>query len=136
MIRIFFILLLFTAAGCTNTEQSPSSASSDNDLDAVRNFLRAALDGKWSEANRYLVQDSVNIQIMQSAESQYEMKGLQEKRGFREANITIYDTRKISDSISVVHYSNTFKNKRDSLKVVYQEGQWLVDLKYSLLPSK
>jgi hypothetical protein len=54
-----------------------------------------------------------------------------DQRGYREAQITIHDTRKINDSTTVVIYSNTFKKERDSVKAVIVNGDWLVDLKYS-----
>ena len=63
------------------------------------------------------------------------MKG-EDKRGYREANITFYGERKIGDSAVVVNYSNTYKNQKDSLKLVNNNGQWLVDFKYSFISGK
>jgi hypothetical protein len=134
MKRYLFGLALLATFSCNNNNNG-TAPESENDLDAGRNFIRAALDGKWSDAKQYMLTDSVNVQLLETAASRYEMKGLQEKRGYRESSITIYDTRKVNDSASVIKYSNTFKNVRDSLKIVRLNGQWLVDLKYSLLPT-
>ncbi len=126
--------LLFLLAACGGPEEKEDTAS-ENDVDAARNFIRAALDGKWDKARSYKVEDSTNNALLQTAEDMYQQRGLQEKRGYREANITFYETRQLNDSIAMVEYANTYKKQRDTLKLVKLSGQWLVDLKYSLLPN-
>jgi hypothetical protein len=127
----YSLLLLLS---CNNTAEEKKVPASENDVDAARNFIRASLDGKWSEAKKFMVGDPVNVQLLETAESQYQTKGREEKRGYREASITLYDSRQVNDSTTIVKYANTFKNIKDSLKVVNTKGQWLIDLKYSLLP--
>ena len=94
-------------------------------------FIRDALDGKFKEARQLMVADSVNDSRMTDTERTYEHMSQDTKRSYRESSITIYDTRKLNDSTSIVVYSNTFKNMRDSVKVVRKSGQWLIDLKYT-----
>lgn len=103
----------------------------ENDVDAASMFIRSALDGKWKDARKLIVQDSANIEDLEAAERVAERKGATDKRGYRESQITIHDTRKINDSTSVIIYSNTFKKQKDSVKSVRVNGNWLVDLKYS-----
>ena len=126
--------IVFLLAACGGTEEKDETAS-EIDVDAARNFIRAALDGKWDKAKSYMLVDSTNAALLQTAEEVYQQQGLQEKRGYREANITFYETRQLSDSIAMVEYANTYKKERDTLKIVKINGQWLVDLKYSLLPN-
>ena len=128
---LLIALLLFSC----NSEEGNHSTTSENDTDAARNFIRAAMDGKWDEARSYMIQDSTNLQLLDRAESMYQGKEREVKRSYRESNIRFYDTRKINDSVTVINYSNTYKNQKDSLKVVRTGGQWLIDLKYSLLPT-
>jgi hypothetical protein len=79
-----------------------------------------------------MVQDSTNTQLLDAYESNYETHmNREDKRGYREASITLYDSRQENDSVTIVNYSNSYKKKRDSLKVVRINNQWLVDLKYS-----
>lgn len=127
---LFFALLLFSC----NNDEGNNQTSSENDTDAARNFIRAALDGKWDEARRFMIQDSANLERLDRVESMYRGMEREVKRSYRESSIRFYDSRKISDSITVIQYSNTYKNQKDSLKVVRTGGQWLIDLKYSLLP--
>jgi len=122
------ILLTFIIISCTNNS---ADSAPENDLDAARMFIRDALDGKFKEARQLMVADSVNDNRMTDTERTYEHMSQDTKRNYRESSITIYDTRKLNDSTSIVVYSNTFKNVKDSVKVVRKNGQWLVDLKYT-----
>jgi hypothetical protein len=131
LMSLLFAFILFSC----NSDESNHSNTSENDTDAARNFIRAALDGKWEEARRFMIQDSTNLQLLDRAESMYQGKEREVKRSYRESNIRFYDTRKVNDTITVINYSNTYKNQKDSLKVVRTGGQWLIDLKYSLLPT-
>ena len=116
---------------CSNNDETAGSATGENDIDAARMFIRSALDGKWKDARRLIVQDPVNIEDLETAERMADRRDAVTQRNYREAQITIHNTRKVNDSISIVTYSNTFKKQRDSVKVIRIGGQWLVDLKYS-----
>ncbi|MDB5209095.1 MAG: hypothetical protein JWR72_4170 [Flavisolibacter sp.] len=125
----FVFLPLFYA--CSNNSDG-ITGKPENDVDAARMFIRSALDGRWKEARKLIVPDSANIEDLEVAERNYtERMNAMDQRGYREAQITIHDTRKINDSASVIIYSNTFKKERDSIKAINLNGDWLVDLKYS-----
>lgn len=123
--------LLFIAA-CGNEEKAP--ATSDNHVDAVRNFVRAALDGKFAEARMYMISDSVNNNYMDVAERSYANMSQENKDGYRASSIQFPSPMiTVNDSTSIVIYSNSFKNNPDTLKVVKTGGKWLVDFKYLYL---
>jgi hypothetical protein len=128
MKRCLVILLSCFLFSCTN---SNNESAPENDLDAARMFIRDALDGKFREARQLMISDTINENRMADTERTYEKMSKDTKRNYRESSITIYDTRKINDSTSIVVYSNTFKNMKDSVKVIRKGGQWLVDLKYT-----
>jgi hypothetical protein len=121
-----FLMLVLS---CNNSRTDVPA--SETDLDAARNFIRSALDGKWSEARRFMIQDSVNTQILDRYEERYQRIDREEQRGYREASIINYDPRKVNDSTIIFNYANSFIKQKDSLKVVKVNGSWLVDLKYS-----
>jgi len=112
-----------------------STASSETDLDAARNFLNAALAGKWTDARQLVIQDSVNVQLIETAEDRYNGMKNEEKVNYMQAHPILHESRKMGDSVTIVNYSNTYTKKMDSLKIVRQGKEWLIDLKYSLLPS-
>ncbi len=127
-IAAFCFLLLFFASCVDNNEP----AKSENDVDAARNFIRAALDGDYAKARTYMLQDSLNTQLLNTFEDNYRTHmNSEDKRGYRESSIQRMDVRKLSDSVSIVKYSNSYMNKLDSLKVVNVNGTWVIDFKYS-----
>jgi type IV secretory pathway component VirB8 len=125
---IIFLFLLFFLHAC-NSDKKPSGQS-ENEIDAARNFIRAALDGKFDEARTFLLPDSVNTNFMDVAERSYMKTDDDTKRSYRSSSINIHQVKSINDSTTVVIYSNSFKNDHDTLKVLKQNGQWLVDFKY------
>lgn len=132
---LLLALLLPLAWACSNNAENAKPAQGENDVDAARLFIRSALDGRWKDARRLILQDSANVQDLDVAEQNYTQRlTASDQREYREAQIRIYDTRRVNDSVSIVTYANTvpkYKDRRDSVRVVRQNGTWLVDLKYS-----
>jgi hypothetical protein len=122
-----FLFLLFVFYACKDKKEP---GKSENDIDAARNFIRAALDGKFEQARTYLLPDSVNENWMDVAERSYEKTDAETKNGYRSSSINIHQVSPVNDSTTVIIYSNSFKNDHDTLKVLKKNGQWLVDLKY------
>lgn len=131
--NFLFLFLLFlspvlTLTGCKSKDKQ--AARSEDNIDAARNFIRAALDGKFSEARGFMVTDSVNTNYMDVAERSYQRAGQEVKNGYRSSTIRIYSTSDINDSTAIIIYSNSYKNDPDTLRMLRIKGQWLVDLKY------
>jgi hypothetical protein len=136
MKRLYYISFLFLPFfyACSNDSQGASTDRSESDVDAARNFIRAALDNDFEKARTYVIRDSVNNQYVDLAKQSRANLSKDENNKYHNASIRIYDTRKITDSISIITYANSYKNKKDSLKVVRENNAWLVDFKYSFLP--
>jgi len=120
--------LLFCAC---NNSGTISSNEPENDLDAARTFIKDALDGKFEQARQIMLKDSTNEQTMDVIERNYEHMSQSDRFGYRSASIQIHNTREVNDSTRIVTYSNSYKNQKDSLKLVRVNGQWLVDLKFT-----
>jgi hypothetical protein len=123
-----FLFLFFFAVACNN--DNPKKNKAEDDLDAARSFIDAALKGDFAKAKDYAVKDSINLQFLDVRERIYASMDSREKEEYRNASIHIYDVKKVNDSTTVVIYANSFKNDKDTLKVLRQAGQWLVDVKY------
>ena len=125
----FFSVTVFWA--CNNSEQPPVANQPENDLDAARTFIRDALDGKFEHARQLMLRDSINDQSMDVTERSYEHMPQADRIGYRDASIQIHNTKTVADT-TFITYSNSYKNKNQNLKLVKINGQWLVDLKYTL----
>lgn len=124
------IILLLTA--CNDSTKKPE-VKPENGMDAAGEFLRAALDGNYKKARTYLVNDTTNKQMIDIYEGDYN-NGLspEDKKAYKAASIRfLKETHTINDSVTIVHYSNSYKNKPDSLKIIKMNGQWFVDLNFT-----
>jgi hypothetical protein len=126
-----FLFLLFFAC---NSSDETSTPASENDVDAARNFIDAALKGHYDEARKLVVQDSINNAWVDLFKRAYqERMSMADKAGYRNASINIHNVQSVNDSTTIVKYSNSYKKQNDSLKVVRRNGEWLVDLGDSFL---
>lgn len=125
------VLLIPFFYACNDNEPVVVSDKPENDLDAARIFIKDALDGKFEKARQIMLRDSTNDQTMDVIERNYEHMPQSDRIGYRDASIQIHNTREVNDSTRIVTYSNSYKNKKDSLKLVRFNGQWLVDLKFT-----
>ncbi|HYM92751.1 MAG TPA: hypothetical protein VET23_01315 [Chitinophagaceae bacterium] len=125
--KYIFLFLFFIVAGCGNNKEEKKP---ENDIDAARDFIRAALDGKFDEAKTYLLRDSSNLQYLDAVARNYEKMDADTKDNYHEASINIHRVNPINDSTTIVVYSNSFKNITDTLLILKTNQQWLVDLKY------
>lgn len=126
--HLLFLFLLFVAASCSNN--SNKEKKPENDIDAARDFIRAALDGKFDLAKTYMLQDSSNTQYLDAVERNYQKMADSTKEGYHESSINIHRVDPVNDSTTIIIYSNSFKNDNDTLRVLKINQQWLVDLKY------
>jgi hypothetical protein len=126
---LLFLFLLCSFYSCKPRDKGPTGKS-ENNIDAARNFIRSALDGKFNEARNYMLPDSSNINYMDVAERSFKNISQSEKDGYRASNIIIHNVNDVNDSTTIVIYSNSFKKDHDTLKVLKINSQWLIDLKY------
>jgi hypothetical protein len=124
----FFLFLLFLLHACNNDNKP--TGKSENDIDAARNFIRAALDGKFDNARTYLLPDSVNANWIDVAERSYRNSDAETKNGYRSSSINIYKVDSLNETTTLVYYSNSYKKHQYILRVSKIKGQWLVDLDY------
>lgn len=132
MKKIFYPLFILLSGfyACTDGDRQATSSSSDSDIDAARNFIQAALVGDFEKAKTFMLNDSLSLQDLNAIARLNERLSKEEKEKYQTASIRIHNDRKINDSTSIIYYSNSYKNKVDSLKVVKNNGAWMVDFKY------
>ena len=122
----YFFSFLLCFGACNNGNNETPKA--ENDVDAIRNFIQFALYGEYEKAKAYMLRDSINKEQMNAIERVN--LSPEEKRGLATASIIIHNVNRLNDSTTIVIYSNSFKNNRDTLRAVRQNGEWLVDFNY------
>lgn len=109
---------------------------SENDLDAARNYIQAVLSNDFKKAARYVLADSLNRNCLDSIARVFGRYDAQTREKYRGASIRIHQpVTDLNDSTTLVIYSNSYKNDKDTLRVIRSNNNWLVDLKY-LIESK
>jgi hypothetical protein len=129
-LTIIFSFLLILSTACKNSNKEAPENKSDNDMDAARNFLDAALKGDYKNASTYMLQDSTNLGYLTVTERSYQKLSAEEKNNLKAASLRFFDTRQVNDSTTITIFSNSYKNDKDTLRIVKTGGRWLVDLKY------
>lgn len=130
MRKIFYCLLAAICLYACKDSGREASGKSENPVDAARNFIRAALDGDYDKAKTYMKNDSLNQEDLSTIERLNERLSPEEKERYHDASIRIYETRHLDDSTSVIYYSNSYRNIKDSLRVIRAGDEWLVDFKF------
>jgi len=126
IISLVSIIFLFLGSCSLN-----DTVKRDEPLDAGREFINASLKGNYDQAKKYLLPDSLNLEYFNVQESFNKRLGSQEKEGYKNANIIIDSIQNISDSVTIINYSNTFKKTPDKIKLVRVNKEWFVDFKYT-----
>ncbi|MEO6546759.1 MAG: hypothetical protein ABIN94_02120 [Ferruginibacter sp.] len=123
LLAIFWTILL---SSC-NQKKMP-----DTDIEVARAFITDILENNFKEAETFVLKEETNKQYFDLFKKEYESKSKEELNNYRSADIIINEISPLSDSVSIVNYSNSFKrDKSNKLKMVRVDGQWLVDLKYT-----
>ena len=125
------LLLVVYLIACN--QQAKTTVTDNDPLEAGREFIHASLTGDFDYAKKYLLADSTNLMAFDRFVELDQKNTADEKEGFRNANIIIDSTVTVSDSVVVIHYSNTFKKVPSRVKIVRQEGKWKVDFKYTFI---
>jgi len=126
IIPVLFILLI---SGCSQ----PPEIRKNDPLESARGFIESSLRGDYDEAQKYILKDSTNIDYFNGMRDFNSKRSNEEKDGYKNSNILIDSTQKISDSVTIISYSNTYKNKPSKLKMVRKNNEWFVDFKYTFL---
>lgn len=129
MKRILILLTVFTIIiyACNNS----GSVDRSDPLISGRGFIEASLKGDYLKAKNYLLEDSTNMEYFEGLKDFNSKMSREDRQGYSEANIIIDSSIAKSDSVNIIYYTNTYKNKPTKLKMVKHNNEWLVDFKYT-----
>lgn len=129
MKHVLIVLVSFTliVAACNNSPE----VDKNDPLESGRGFIEASLKGDYINAKKYILQDSTNMEYFDGLKNFNLKMSREDRHGYSEANIIIDSSIAESDSVDIIYYSNTYKNKPSQLKMVKHNNEWLVDFKYT-----
>lgn len=126
------ILIILSACILIISACNDSSTVNKSDpLESGRGFIEASLKGNYVQAKKYLLQDSTNMQYFDGLKDFNSKMSREDRYGYSEANIIIDSSIAQSDSVNIIYYTNTYKNKPSKLKMRKKNNEWLVDFKYT-----
>lgn len=127
MKKIFACLCLAAFAAC---QQQETVQKAEDAQDAGRQFIRASLDGDYKKAGFFLLKDTTNLILFEKQQANYQQMSDGQKSRYRTATIRPVSITSENDSTTLYKYYQT-SNPADTtlLRIVRQNGEWLVDLK-------
>jgi hypothetical protein len=127
--RFLSILVTLTFLFSCNTPEGFEEP--EDPLDAGREFLRAVLDGDYEKANLYLLNDPEDQELYNRYQSYMKKTPKTEKLQLKSSSIVINKVETLSDSVTIINYSNSYTMKPTDLKVVKVGTSWKVDFSYT-----
>jgi hypothetical protein len=121
---VLILTVLLVACG----EKQESYTKATDALDAAREHINACLQGDFSKAAFYAIPDEKNIQLIHDQEKLYREKDKEGRQQFRTASINIREVKELSDSVTIIHYNNSFDQQPHTIQVIKLNNEWLVDL--------
>jgi hypothetical protein len=127
-----FTLLLSLICCLAITSCNTEKKSPNTDIEVAREFIKNILESNFKDAETFVLKEETNLQFFELFKKEFESKSKSELESFKNADIIINEISPISDSVSIINYSNSFKkDNTNKLKMVRVNGQWMVDLKYT-----
>ena len=121
------LICCLAISSCNTEKKSPNT-----DIEVAREFIKNILESNFKDAETFVLNEETNRQFFELFKKEFESKSKSELESFKNADIIINEISPISDSVSIINYSNSFKkDKTNKLKMVRINGQWMVDLKYT-----
>ena len=122
--HLFLIVLLLTACHSQKSEYRKA----EDALDAGREFINSRLQGDFLKAAFYLLPDEKNTALLAGMEKAYREKDKEGRQQWRTASININEVKELSSTETFIYFQNSFDKKADTICVIKQNDNWLVDL--------
>lgn len=123
--KILFALAVLLIA-CNGKQEDYRKA--EDALDAGREFINSRLQGDFMKAAFYMLPDEKNKALLNEMERSYREKDKEGRQQWRTASINIREVKEQSDTVTLIYFQNSFDKRADTIRVIKQNDNWLVDL--------
>lgn len=126
--NVLFALALIAFFSCSNeVKKIPTT-----DTEVATTFIRNILDDNFKDAEHFLLKDEANVQSFERFKQSFTKQDPAELAQYKNADITINEIKAMGDSLRIIDFNNSYKkNVKQKLKLVWAQGKWQVDLKYT-----
>jgi hypothetical protein len=128
-VLIVFGIFTITITACNHS----ANVDKSDPLESGRGFIEASLKGDYIKAQKYMLPDSTNMEYLETYKTFNNNLNAEDRRGYSDANIIIDSSISKSDSVDIIYYTNSYKNKPSKIKLVKHNNEWLVDFKYTFI---
>lgn len=126
------LLLLFVSAAIFSCGGG-NNKMPETDIEAANQFVQDIWQSDFKKAEKLLLLDETNKQTLDGFAVYYKRKPKEELEKYKNATLILNNVNPLNDSVSIVNYSPSFnKTEKNELKLVRKNGQWLIDLKYTI----
>lgn len=129
--RFLFFLFMLSLAVFFSCNTPEGFKEPEDPLDAGREFVRAVLDGDYEKANLYLLNDPEDQELYKRYQSYMKKTPKKEMLQLKSSSIVINKVETLSDSVTIINYSNSYTMKPTDLKIVKVGNSWKVDFSYT-----
>jgi len=126
--HLFFLILLAAIFSCNEPE---GFKEAEDPLDAGREFVRAVLDGNYEKAVLYIEDNQEDKDLFERYKKYMKNQPKKEKLQLKSSSIIINKVENLSDTASIINFSNSYSMKPMELKVIQKNKKWRVDFSYT-----
>ncbi len=132
MKRLIFLFSLCFLLACKSNSEFPKA---ENALDAGREFIDGFMKGNTKKAEAYMVNDEKNKALLTRLHRQLRTSSTETQEGYKKASIIIGEVDEVTENEVIIQYKSSYDMAPKKVKVIKLDGNWLVDLKYTLNPN-
>jgi hypothetical protein len=123
-ILIGSLIVLFA---CNNQDNHyPETA-----MDTGRNFIRASLDGNFNEAEKYILNTQENSEYFATFKQHFQSLPDSVRASYKKASFEINEYNEVNDTVTIIHYSNSYMKKNMNIQLIRRNNKWSIDLHHS-----
>ncbi len=109
-------------SGCNPNYEEPETA-----IDAGRQYINAIYQGNFKRANQLIgVDDASKTYLEEVVENDFRTRNSAQKEALSQSSIQIIRVNKISDTKTLLHFTNAYSNQEDTLRVEKINEKWIV----------
>jgi len=127
----YHFLILVLLMGFFSCNEPEGFKEAEDPIDAGREFVRAVLDGNYEKAVLYIEDNQEDKDLFERYKQYMNNQPKKEKLQLKSSSIIINKVENLSDSVSIVNFSNSYSMKPTELKIVKKNKKWVVDFSYT-----